>query len=269
MHIVSHVLCTSLLRAACLASLLFAAISTRADAQSAPDDPASHPAHQWFEVSAGADSTSTSWSTYSSITAALAGDIRENGYRLRLAGGAGRYRYTRSFFDEDRHRHLWPEFFGDRSSFDILVGYHWTIGPATLKAYAGLTEEHYRLSPGPDSPLGADDENVVQGARRGTKLVLETWTRLGDWGFLQVDANWSEPFKAYGGRVRLGYALNNGWSTGLETGAFGNIDHDGGRAGGFARYEWQSGEVSLSGGFDGDLERIGSGYISVAVTARF
>jgi hypothetical protein len=37
----------------------------------------------------------------------------------------------------------------------------------------------------------------------------------------------------------------------------------------FARYDWRDGEISFSAGFDGNLDRIGSGYASFAAIARF
>jgi len=222
-----------------------------------------------FELSAGADGQASSWSTYSGLTAAILGDNRENGYRLRIGGGFGRYRYTRPFFDEASHRHLWTEFFGEQTWADILVGYQWSFGATTIKAFTGQTEEHHRLSPGPDTPLDADSENAIQGRKRGLKVVLETWTRLADWGFFQVDANWSEPFEVFGGRIRLGYFVGRGWSAGLESAAFGNLAHEGARSGIFGRYDWSGGEISISAGVDGDHERIGSGYASAGVTVRF
>ncbi|MGE0768004.1 MAG: cellulose biosynthesis protein BcsS [Hyphomicrobiaceae bacterium] len=252
-----------------LAATLLASSFSTSGAQP-PDQPVSPASSlQKFELSAGVDGTGPSWSTYSGVTAAPVGDLRDNGYRLRFGGGYGHYRYTRPVFDPNSRRYKWPEFFGEQSSIDLLIGYHWAVGPTTLKAYAGLTEEHHQLTPGPESPIEADDDNGVQGRRRGPKVVLETWTRLADWGFFQLDANWSQPFEAYGGRIRTGYFLGNGWSSGLETAVFGNLNHDGGRAGAFARYDAQWGEVSVSAGFDGDRDRIGGGYASMGVIVRF
>ena len=242
---------------------------SRALAQSSNSASVAPSPPQWFEISAGADGSSSSWSSYSSATAALFSNIRENGYRLRIGGGYGHYRYTRPVFDPASRRRLWPEFFGEQAWGDVLIGYQWTIGSTSIKVFAGMTEEDHNLSPGPASPLAFDDQNAIQGTKRGTKVVLEAWTRLADWGFLQIDANWSEPFEAYGGRVRLGHFLVDGWSAGIEGGVFGNLNYDGGRAGAFARYHWGIGEVSLSAGFDGNRDHVGSGYGSVGVTTRF
>jgi hypothetical protein len=222
-----------------------------------------------YEAAAGADGAGHSWSVYGGLTAAFFGDLREDGLRLRAGGGYGRYRYARPYFDSAQRRFVWPEFFGQQTSADLLIGYQFSFGPTTLKPYLGFTEENHRIVAGPDSPIAIDDENGVQGGKRGLKVVLETWTRLSDWGFLQADVNWSQPFESYGGRARLGYFLGSGWSTGVEAAAFGNLNHDGGRAGAFLRYEWSRGEVSLSAGADGDHKHIGGGYASIGGLLRF
>ena len=256
-------------RAALLAVLVLAGGSSSAAAQLSFDDVLAPSARQWFELSAGVSGTASAWSAHSSATAALAGDLGTNGYRLRIGGGYGHYRYTRKVSDPAIHGSRWPELFGDQTWADALIGYQWIIGSTAVKVYTGFTEEDHRISPGRDFPLAVDDENLIQGRKRGAKLVLETWSRLADWGFLQVDASWSEPFDTYGGRLRLGYFWTGAWSAGIEASAYQNISHDGGRAGAFVRYERNGSELSWSIGLDGDRDRIGSGYSSVAFTVRF
>ncbi|MGD9806920.1 MAG: cellulose biosynthesis protein BcsS [Hyphomicrobiaceae bacterium] len=253
-----------------LAFFCVAIATTRADAQSLPME-ASAPAsaRQMFEFSAGADAAAQSWSTYGALTTALYGDIRENGYRLRVQGGYGDYRYARFDADPAGPGKLRSDFLGEQTSINALFGYQWAIGSTTLKVYAGVAVEDHRLSSRPESYLDIDDNNAVQGQKTGAKVVIETWTRLADWGFFQLDANWSQPFETYSGRVRLGQFLGGGWSAGLEAAAFGNLDYDGGRAGAFVRYDWQGAEISVSGGLDGNLNGIESGYASIGLTTRF
>ena len=61
----------------------------------------------------------------------------------------------------------------------------------------------------------------------------------------------------------------DGLSLGLEAGAFGNLASRDGRAGGFIRYEWASGEVSASGGVTGDIARPRTPYATVMYLTRF
>lgn len=222
-----------------------------------------------YEAWAGIDGAGTNWSAYGGLNAALFGDIRENGWRLRSSGGYGRYSYGRPIYDPFRRRLVTAEFHGEMTFTDVLLGYQQAFGPLIVKAYAGLTEEHHRVLAAAGSPLAIDDENAVQGAGRGVKLALETWVRLGEWGFVQTDVNWSQPFAAYSSRLRLGTRLNPAWSTGLETAIFGNANHDQGRAGAFLRFEWSRGEVSLSAGAGGDSHAITGAYGSLNAMLRF
>lgn len=222
-----------------------------------------------YEGWAGIDGVGASWSGYGGLNAALFGDIREDGWRLRSSGGYGRYRYQRPIYDPIRRRLVWAEFNGEMHFTDMLIGYSQAFGPVIVKAYAGLTEERHVVQPAAGSALTFDDENAVQGVGRGLKLALETWVRLGDWGFMQTDVNWSAPFEAYSGRLRGGYRLNPAWSVGLEAAVFGNANHDQGRAGGFLRFEWSGGEVSLSAGAGGDISAVQGGYGSLNAMLRF
>jgi hypothetical protein len=222
-----------------------------------------------YEIWAGADGTGARWSAYGGMAAALFGDVRADGWRLRTAGGYGRYHYSRPAFDPVNRRKVWPEFDGEMTFADVSVGYQKALGPFIAKLYIGITDETHVVVPRGASVLAFDDQNKVQGSRRGLKGAIETWLSLGDWGFVHTDLNWSEPFGAYGGRTRLGYRLNPAWSTGLEAAVFGNANHDHGRAGGFLRFEWSQGEVSLAVGADGDQKAVTGAYGSLAAMLRF
>lgn len=222
-----------------------------------------------YEVWAGADAAAGNWSAYGGAVASLFDDIRADGFRVRTSGGYGRYSYARPAFDPFRNRVVSVEFQGAMTFADALVGYQITVGPAVIKAYAGVTQETHVVGPAADAILRYDDENQVQGDRIGFKGALETWISLRDWGFLQTDLNWSQPFQSYGGRLRLGYRINPAWSTGVEAAAFGNINHDRGRTGAFVRFEWTGGEASLSAGADGDTKGVDGAYGSIGALLRF
>ena len=224
---------------------------------------------QTYEIWSGADVSAPGWSVYGGLTAALFGDLRESGWRIRAAGGYGRYRYTRSYWDADAYKEIDLRFVGYRRSIDTLLGYQFTFGPTTLKAFAGVTQEQKLDSAAAGSPIAFDDENGFQGERFGLKLAVETWTRLGDWGFVQADASWSQPMDSYAAQFRLGYRMGAGWSTGLEMAAYGNTFPDQGRAGAFLRFEWERGEVSVSGGAAGDELRARDAYGTLNVLLRF
>ncbi len=224
---------------------------------------------QTYEVWAGADVTASGWSAYGGLTAALFGDIRDSGWRLRASASYGEYRYTRSYWDADAVKEVNLRFIGHRRSIDTLLGYQFAWGPATVKAFAGLTQEQKLDTAHEGSPIALDDENGFQGERFGVKLALETWTRLSDWGFIQADVAWSQPVEAYSGRLRLGYRLGQSWSIGPELATYGNLIPDHGRIGAFARFEWGSGEISVSAGTVGDRFDANQSYGTVSALVRF
>ena len=224
---------------------------------------------QTYEAWAGADASAPGWSIYGGLTAALFGDLRDNGWRLRASGSYGEYRYSRSYWDSVAKEEVHLRFVGHHRAIDTLLGYQLSSGPVTVKGFAGLTQVHKLDAAQPGSPIALDDENGFQGDRLGLKLALETWTRLSDWGFLQVDASWSQPTDSYAARLRLGYRLWSGWSLGPELSAFGNLMPDQGRAGAFIRFEWDRGEVSLSAGALGDQRGAEEAYGTINALFRF
>jgi hypothetical protein len=82
----------------------------------------------------------------------------------------------------------------------------------------------------------------------GGKGVAEVWWNVTDQVWTSADLSWSSLHSEYGSRVRLGWRLWPELSSGIEGGSAGTIDHDIARFGGFLRYEWATGELSLSAG---------------------
>jgi hypothetical protein len=230
---------------------------------------------QTFEAWAGVDAANAGWSVYGGVTAAPFSDVRSDGFRVRSSAGHSRYSYGRAYFDPFRRQLVWAKFDGRATSTDVLLGYQQSFGPVIVKLFAGLASEQHTILPGKNTTLAFDADNTVQGDKIGAKLVLETWTRLGDWGFVQADMNWSQPFDTYGGRLRLGYRLDPNWSAGLEAAAHARpLDQGrplnlGARTGAFLRFEWTNGEVSLSSGVDGNRDEVDGIYGSLNATFRF
>lgn len=188
-----------------------------------------------YELWIGAQAYQDVWSLYSGVTAAPFGSVREDGLRLRAAGGTGGYTYERAGVG----------YRGTVSFADILLGYHAQLGPVTVKVYAGATGEDRRIA-----PFDPDVQDV--GTAFGAKVVLESWWTVSDKAWASLDLNAATLRDAYAARLRLGWRILSALSVGLEAGAFGSADCDVGRIGGFVRYEWATGEVSLSAGFSHD-----------------
>ncbi len=232
-------------------------------------DQSAKPALQSYEAWSGAEVTAAYWSLYGGMTSAPFGDVRRDGFRVRGGAGYGQYRYERRYFDPFTRRFTQASFRGQHTFVDTMLGYHLSLGPITLKTFAGYSEDHHIVAGDAGSPISYDAENTTQGTRRGAKVAVETWTRLSDWGFIQSDASWSQPFEAVSARLRLGYRPVPQWSLGLESAAFGAGLVDQGRIGAFVRFEWGQGEVSLSGGAGGDATGFDGGFAAINGVLRF
>lgn len=219
------------------------------------------------ETWAGGDGNDRSVSVYGGITASPFGDIRAEGFRVRAATGYGTYSYTRSYAVNDRR--AWQEFRGSMTTADIMAGYQVHIGAWIVKTFVGATQETHTLTPIGNGTLAIDERNEVQGERLGLKGAVETWLNIQNAAFLQTDMSWSQPFQAYGARLRAGYRINPAISTGLEAGVHGNANHDAGRAGAFLRFEWTAGEISASAGAAANHHEITGPYGSMAIMLRF
>jgi hypothetical protein len=212
------------------------------------------------EIWQGAEATEHNWSAYAGATLAPFASLGANGFRIRAVSGAGRYRYRRT---TARNGVGVEQTFTGQSIFtDGLVGYHYQIGPWTLKAFLGATYVEQRLHP-------FDPLNRVTGTEFGIKGMFETWYNFNDRIWAALDLSFATTHKTYQGRLRVGQRIGNGISLGAETGAYGNAEFDGARAGAFIRYEWASGEINLSGGVSGDIAEPVNPYGAITVLQRF
>jgi hypothetical protein len=196
-----------------------------------------------FELWSGAQAYDHVWSLYSGITAAPFGGIQEDGMRVRAVGGYGAYSYS-----GPRAAGLTSQiikFHGTAPFADLLVGYQMQLGPLTVKAFGGLMAAENRLQPD-------DPETTIRGPGMGAKVALETWWTMSEQAWSSLDLSWGSLHESYSARARLGWRFLPDLSAGLEAGAAGNVECDIARVGAFLRYEWASGEVSVSGGISND-----------------
>ena len=201
-----------------------------------------------FEVWSGAQAYDRVWSLYSGSTVAPFGSVHEDGVRLRLVAG----------YSADSYAHLVK--LPVMGAFaEALVGYHMQRGPLTLKVFARVMAA--------DKAAGASGDST---ADFGGKVALETWWNVGDTAWTSVDLSWGSLDQSHAGRARLGWRLSPALSAGLESGAAGSVEYEVVRAGAFVRYEWASGEISVSGGATHDDVRDGIGGLrSAAWTTHF
>lgn len=175
---------------------------------------------------------------------------------MRLTGGYGEYRYAGNIANTNQR------VYGAAAFADLLVGYQMAFGHLTLKAFAGATFDGHALEP-------FDASNPVNGAATGAKVVLESWLNLAPSLWLQADGAFATAHAGYMTRARLGWRAMRDISIGVEGGAFGNEASQNGRGGAFVRYEWLTGEMSLSGGISGDIAAPQNPYATFVYLTRF
>jgi hypothetical protein len=232
-----------------LSALVLGLVWWGAGAQAEPPDAPSLPRVEMW--SGGEAFQNIFWSVYGGAHVAPFGGVHEDGLRLRGVLGHGNHRS------------------GAVGFADVLVGYHKQVGPVTLKLLAGMTVVDHH----PSTPLAA-----MEGTSFGAKGILEAWWNITDRAWASADLSRASLHMEYASRVRLGWRVWPELSLGLEGGAAGasvpTWERDIARVGGFLRYEWAGGEVSISGGvavdgakgeWDGRPEPFGT----VAVLTRF
>jgi hypothetical protein len=184
------------------------------------------------EAWAGADYVSHVWSLYTGATWAPGG-VHQDGWRLRAVGGYGAYSY-RAGSQIVR---------AEKPFADALLGYQIQAGAVTLKLFGGGTFADAHGDPADPDKLGG-------------KAVLETWWTFSDraWSSLDIAASTIENDSS--ARLRLGWRMQPSLSVGIEAGTTGFMRCHGicndARAGSFVRYEWDAGEISISGGLAND-----------------
>jgi hypothetical protein len=199
-------------------------------------------------------------SVYGGATWAPFGSVRDDGFRLRGVGGYGAYGPAPGGIGR-----------GTVAFGDVLIGYHKQLGTITIKVFGGLTVVN-------DAPDPADPWAPPPGTDYGAKGVLEAWWNVTDQAWTSLDLSWAPKHMDYGSRIRLGWRLLPELSAGVEGGLSGTAVttdlEDTARVGAFLRYEWATGEVSVSGGWAADgtwLEREWppGPFGTVAVLTRF
>jgi hypothetical protein len=199
------------------------------------------------ELWTGAQIFDRVWSLYTGGAFAPFGTLAEDGFRVRAVAGYGDYRS------------------GTVSFADLLLGYHKQVGSLTIKFLAGLTvADHTARDPFSD----------LDGPGVGGKAVLETWWNATDRIWLSTDLSYGSLHSSYSTRARLGWRIWPELSLGFEGGAAGSLDTDIARAGAFLRYEWATGEVSVSSGmafesFGGDWDGSRGGFATFSALTRF
>ena len=257
-----------------MASAAIAMLSAHPNAARADPAEPTQPKYGWVEVFGGADATRDVWLLYSGVTLApWSKDIYSDGVRLRVVSGYGQYNYEGlrlrdTFASHDAQK---VRFHAETEFTDAMIGYQTRFGELTAKAFVGFSGINHDIAPHDCFYHRVKDSKPAQyttvcnrasGLDYGIKGALELWLNLDDnsWTSLNLSHTTAHDTSAaswrYGVRVLPTVSIGSEMRFNRSSGNV-NIDPQPGdpsgfqysaRTGGFIRYEWLGGEVSLAGG---------------------
>ena len=180
-------------------------------------------------------------SLYTGMTWSPFSNLRQDGFRVRVVGGEGTYSYSGSRFDPAANVSVTRDFAAKGLFVDALLGWQWSSGGTTIKAFGGWSLAANRIAP-------YDPETRIQGAAHGLKAALEVWQNWTPTLWTSLDVSAASVFTTYSAQIRSGFRLNEGWSLGPEAALIGNVETSVKRFGVFARFDDLKNEFTLSGG---------------------
>jgi hypothetical protein len=193
------------------------------------------------EFWAGAEAFRNVLSLYVGSTQALGGNLRQDGFRLRIVTAVSRYRYAGLRYAPRVGDAVPVAFRGEARLVDLLAGYQWSFRATTVKAFAGWAIAEHAISP-------YDPETRVQGRAGGIKGVLEAWHNIGDAAWVSADISYARAHGAYSHRLRAGWRAAPLLSLGPEAALIGHEENRTARLGAFLRFDDGVNEVTGSAG---------------------
>lgn len=260
------------------------------------------------ELSNGFDKTANGWSAYSTAVVALSGPLHVDGWRLKVSGGYGAYRYdTRDTTTcIDIHNGDKPPDLKLAKICDSIASEGAAEPTAAALAYLadrGLQIDGNRLAavrqheatrydaaimPGYQLSLGSvivraylglgyeqheaappDPGKPLSGGYWGAQAGVETWAPLGEDFWFSADTSYFTGTNNHAASMKMGYKAQPWLSLGPEFSTFGNEDDTSGRAGAFLRFDALGFETTLAGGLSGTYKDDPSAYGSASIYMKF
>ncbi len=129
-----------------------------------------------------------------------------DGFVLKLAGGAGNYRYLSGALGS-------AEVTGRMFSFSVLPGWRFRRGSFTITAFLGIETQHHALSPD-------DVTSNLRGSYVGVRGGVELWYEPTPASMLAADVSATSIGPSYSGRVAFGWRIANRLYAGPEIAGF-------------------------------------------------
>lgn len=201
------------------------------------------------------------------VTYAPLGMLAEDGWRVRLAGGAGRYSYRTSAAPDginDANAFSGEVLGGYRKAFRNIFGQTFYVG-----AFAGLHYEDQIL-------VYADPSNPARGSKAGIKGSLEAYARVWERYIGTAFVSISSVHNKHHGKFAALYELTETWSLrgerwafGGEIAALGDARYNEERAGPVTSLTLDKKIITLSAGVLQNSGRGDGGYVTLSVYSPF
>jgi hypothetical protein len=232
--------------AACLASSAFAADPSSSFADSLKSR---------LFLFGGFDVTRDSSFVWTGIVLAPWSRLDEDGVRLRVMGGIGRYRYNTDAVASGVNE-------GIVSSGEIMFGWRRAFDRIVVVAYlGGQIEEHQLRDPDPGNP--------VSGTTLGLKGALELFSRPWPDYIATALASASTVHGSYQARATFAREINSWLALGVEGAILGNARYFEPRAGLIAVATIAGRKLSLSGGYLSNSDKGAGPYLTLSLYAPF
>jgi len=192
---------------------------------------------------------------WSGIVVAPFAHLDEDGTRIRIFGGHGRYRYDTGAVPGGINT-------GQITSGELLIGRRIAFDALTLVAYAGAHVEHHVLQ-------APDPANPVTGTSAGLKALFEIhWRALQNF-VATASMSASTVYRSYTARATLARELQPYFQLGAEAAAFGDARYSEVRAGVLIRTVLAPAELTLAAGMLSNSDKGRGAYTTLSLYAPF
>jgi hypothetical protein len=203
------------------------------DASIRPDFSSIDPVMNRIFFFSGLDVARDSAFGWAGVAAAPFGGLEEDGLRVRISGGVGRYRYrtpaTSSGLNE-----------ASVTAGEFLTGFHLSFANRAITVYVGPHVEELRLA-------DPDAGNAAAGTAFGLKAAIEAYARLHPVWLVNASASASTVHRAYHVRAALLRELAP-FAIGIEGAVYGDVRYVEPRAGVYASTTYGRSVLTLASG---------------------
>jgi len=204
---------------------------------------------------AGGDLARDNYFAWSGIVAAPQGLLHEDGPRLRIMAGTGRYRYRTGAVASGVNE-------GRIVSGELMLGFRRAIGQTIATLFIGAHIENQTLA-------APDPGHRAQGTAAGAKVALELFHRINPSLVATASASASTVHRSYHARAALAHEHPSGGAVGIEAAVNGDLRYSEPRAGLFVQKRYGRTVIALSGGYLSNSDKGGSPYATLSLFAPY